>query len=70
MKESKPLIIITGASSGLGAGIAKHFSDAGDSLGLLPRNLKAQEALHLPYSICIETDVMSEFPFNPLTERL
>ena len=54
---NKPLMIITGASSGIGAGIAKQFSNAGFSLGLLARNLKAMEALRLPNSLCIETDV-------------
>lgn len=54
----KPLIIITGASSGIGAGIAKVFSQAGYCLGLLARNVKAMQDLQLPNSICIETDVV------------
>jgi len=37
MNQNKPLIIITGASSGIGSGIAKLFSSAGLSLGLLSR---------------------------------
>jgi NADP-dependent 3-hydroxy acid dehydrogenase YdfG len=54
---NKSLVIITGASSGIGAGIAKQFSAAGFPLGLLARNLKAMEELSLPNSLCIETDV-------------
>ncbi len=54
---TKPLIIITGASSGIGAGLAQAFSKAGYPLGLLARNLTAMEALNLPNTRCVETDV-------------
>lgn len=57
MSKHKPLIIITGASSGIGEGIATQFSQAGFSLGLLARNLKALENLKLPDTLCVETDV-------------
>ncbi len=55
---NKPLIIITGASSGIGAEVAKAFSHAGYCLGLLARNMKAMEDLQLPNAICIATDVV------------
>lgn len=64
MKNHKPLIIITGASSGIGAGIARRFSEAGFSLGLLARNLNALEELQLPHSIYIETDVTDPMAFK------
>lgn len=64
MGKVKPLIIITGASSGIGVGIAKQFSEAGFSLGLLARNLKAMEELCLPHTICIETDVTNVDAFK------
>lgn len=51
------LVIITGASSGIGAAIAKVFSAAGYSLGLLARNLEAMEKLNLPNTLCISIDV-------------
>lgn len=54
---SKPLVIITGASSGIGAGIATLFAKTGHSLGLLARNPSQMEALKLPNAICIQTDV-------------
>ena len=38
---NKPLVIITGASSGLGAAMAQAFSAAGYPLGLLARNVDA-----------------------------
>jgi NADP-dependent 3-hydroxy acid dehydrogenase YdfG len=44
---NKPLVIITGASSRIGAAIAKVFSDAGYPLGLLARNLDAMKKLNL-----------------------
>lgn len=37
---NKKLIVITGASSGIGAALAKTFSAAGYALGLLSRNWK------------------------------
>jgi NADP-dependent 3-hydroxy acid dehydrogenase YdfG len=56
----KPLIIVTGASSGIGAGIAKLFSKSGYNIALLARNLAEMEALKLPHAICIATDVTDE----------
>jgi NADP-dependent 3-hydroxy acid dehydrogenase YdfG len=54
---NKSLVIITGASSGIGAAIAKIFSNAGYSLGLFARNKDAMEKLNLPNTICISVDV-------------
>ena len=54
---NKPFVIITGASSGIGAGIAKLFSQSEYNLALLARNVKAMEDLKLANAICIETDV-------------
>lgn len=64
MNKQKQLVIITGASSGIGAGIAKQFSQAGFSLGLLARNLHALEDLNLPDTLCIEADVTDELAFK------
>ncbi len=44
---AKPLIIITGASSGLGASAAKVFSEAGYPLALFSRDLAKMEQLNL-----------------------
>jgi NADP-dependent 3-hydroxy acid dehydrogenase YdfG len=54
---NKSLIIITGASSSIGAAIAKIFSDAGYPLGLLARNLDAMKELNLPNTLCVSVDV-------------
>lgn len=54
---NKPLIIITGASSGIGAAMAKVFSEVGYPLGLIARNKDAMEKMNLPNSICLSSDV-------------
>lgn len=53
----KKLVIITGASSGIGAALAKVFSEAGFSLGLLARNKSAMEKMNLPDAVCESVDV-------------
>ncbi|MCV6577480.1 MAG: SDR family oxidoreductase [Cohaesibacter sp.] len=54
---TKPLIVITGASSGIGAAMAKHFSDAGHPLLLLARRVEKLEALNLPNCLSRKVDV-------------
>jgi NADP-dependent 3-hydroxy acid dehydrogenase YdfG len=55
--SQNPLIIITGASSGFGAAIAKQFSDLGHPLLLLARRLDRLESLALPNTLCKAVDV-------------
>ena len=54
---SKPLIAITGASSGIGEATAKAFSAAGHPLLLMARRLDRMEALNLPDCLCQQVDV-------------
>lgn len=54
---TKPLIIISGASSGIGAALAKTFSAAGHPLLLLARRVAKMEALDLPNTLCRGVDV-------------
>ncbi|CRL09863.1 putative oxidoreductase [Phaeobacter italicus] len=54
---TKPLIAITGASSGIGAAMAKRFSDAGHPLLLLARRVEKLEALNLTNTLCRAVDV-------------
>lgn len=54
---SKPLTLITGASSGIGEASARAFAAAGYPLLLLARRRERMEALGLPDALCREVDV-------------
>lgn len=55
--NTKKLIVITGASSGIGAATAKLFSSQGHPLLLLARRIEKIEALNLPNTLCKKVDV-------------
>ncbi len=65
---SKALVIITGASSGIGAAMAKIFSQAGYSLGLFARNLEALQQLNLPHTHYQSVDVTDYQAFRAATK--
>ncbi|WP_308166124.1 MULTISPECIES: SDR family oxidoreductase [Actinomadura] len=54
----KPLVVITGAGSGIGAATARAFSREGHPLLLLGRRLDRLEALGLPRALCRAADVV------------
>lgn len=54
---SKPLVVITGASSGFGKATACSLSEKGYPLLLIARRLERLEALNLPNTICAKVDV-------------
>ncbi len=56
-KEALPLIIITGASSGIGLATAKMLSKRGHPLLLLARRLDAMQRLNLPNTLCKSVDI-------------
>jgi NADP-dependent 3-hydroxy acid dehydrogenase YdfG len=60
---NKPLIIITGASSGIGAATARLFSSRGYPLLLLARRIERLEALGLPETLCRALDVTDRTAF-------
>ncbi len=53
----KELIVITGASSGIGEATAKAFSKAGHPLLLIARRVEKLEALNLPNTLCKKVDI-------------
>lgn len=55
--SKKGLVVITGASSGIGEAAARSFSEAGHPLLLLARRLDRLEALKLPNTLCEKVDV-------------
>lgn len=59
-----PLVIITGASSGIGAATARAFSAAGYPLLLLARRLEPMETLQLPNALCRDVDVLNAAEFK------
>ena len=54
---SKPLVVVTGASSGIGEAVARQFSEAGHPLLLLARRLERLQALELPNALCRMVDI-------------
>lgn len=65
----KELIVITGASSGIGAAMAKAFSAAGHPLLLLARRIEAMQALDLPNTLCISVDVTDGVQLQQAIDR-
>ncbi len=58
---SKPLVAITGASSGIGEAVAQLFAKEGYPLLLIARRLERLENLHLPDAILKQVDVRDRF---------
>ena len=60
----KKLIVITGASSGIGEAIARRMSAAGHPLLLLARRVERLDALNLPNTLCEKVDVTDRASFE------
>lgn len=61
---SKPLVVITGASSGIGLATAKLLSSRGHALLLLAGRLDKMTALNLPNALCRAVDVTDREAFS------
>lgn len=64
INNSKPLVVITGASSGIGQATAKLLSERGHALLLLARRVELMEALNLPNTLCRAVDVTDRQSFQ------
>ncbi|RBN01021.1 SDR family NAD(P)-dependent oxidoreductase, partial [Klebsiella pneumoniae] len=53
----RPLVVVTGASSGIGLATARLFSSHGHPLLLLARRLAPMQALNLPNALARQVDV-------------
>ncbi|MCF6776944.1 SDR family oxidoreductase [Thiotrichales bacterium 19X7-9] len=60
----KKLVVITGASSGFGASIAKQLHKLGHPLLLIARRVEKLEALKLENSICAQVDITNREAFE------
>ncbi len=60
----KPLVAITGASSGIGEATARAFSAAGYPVLLMARRLARLEELQLPNCVCRKVDVRDRAALN------
>jgi NADP-dependent 3-hydroxy acid dehydrogenase YdfG len=65
----KSLVVITGASSGIGAAAARTFSEAGHPLLLVSRRLERMESLKLPKTLAKSVDVMDEVAFGDAVDE-
>ncbi|CAF3403412.1 unnamed protein product [Rotaria sp. Silwood1] len=68
--KNKPLVVITGASSGIGEACARSFSAAGHPLLLIARRLDRLQALKLPDNvICAQVDVTDRAKLKEVIEK-
>lgn len=62
--NDKPLVAITGASSGIGEATVRAFSAAGHPVLMMARRIKKMEAMGLANAMCRKVDVRSRDEIN------
>lgn len=67
--KNKSLVVITGASSGIGEALAKTFSAAGYPLLLLARRVEKIVSLYLPNTLCEAVDVRDLAQFRSALKK-
>ncbi|MBP0038226.1 MAG: SDR family oxidoreductase [Roseofilum sp. SBFL] len=67
--NQKSLVVITGASSGIGEAIARRFAELGHPLLLLARRIEKLEALGLTNTMCRKLDVTDAKAFRVAIEE-
>lgn len=65
----KGLVVISGASSGIGAALAKAMSERGHPLLLLARRVERLDALNLPNCLCEKVDVSDRLSFQSAVDK-
>jgi NADP-dependent 3-hydroxy acid dehydrogenase YdfG len=68
-ETTKPLVAITGASSGIGAAAAQAFSREGHPLLLTARRVDRLEELGLPNTICRRHDVLDADGYRSILDE-
>lgn len=63
------MIVITGASSGIGEAIARHFSTQGHPLLLLARRVERLQSMGLPHTLCEQVDVTDQASFAAAIQK-
>ena len=67
--SEKGLIVITGASSGIGKSIAQHLSNEGHPLLLVARRVEKLQELNLPNSVCEKVDITDTASFKAAIDK-
>lgn len=67
--NNKKLVVITGASSGIGEATARLFSEQGHPVLLIGRRVERLKALKLPNAICAKVDVTNMESFKQAVEQ-
>ncbi|ABC01195.1 SDR family oxidoreductase [Mycoplasma capricolum subsp. capricolum] len=65
----KPLVVITGASSGIGLACAKYFSKKGFPLLILARRKEILDSLNLPNTLTAKVDVRNFEELNQAVKK-